>query len=70
MGSLVPHGDGDQWRFQIANDIDPDAPTTTGGSGLEGIARRIREAGGDAHSERDDDRFTLTVTLPRERSIA
>jgi two-component system sensor histidine kinase DesK len=61
------------WRYEIANDaavgIPVDAPESTGGSGLEGIARRAAEAGGDLRVLRDGDTFTVVVTVPAREEV-
>lgn len=55
-----------RWRFEISNDA-PDAhlvPSADGtGSGLDGIRRRITEAGGTLDITSGDD-FVVTVTVP------
>ena len=35
------------------------------GAGLEGIARRAADAGGELDVRRDGDEFSVTVTVPR-----
>ncbi|MDN3026406.1 histidine kinase [Streptomyces sp. S.PB5] len=67
---------GDRARLRIANDGaepapgTPGAPGTTGtadGTGLRGLAERLRDAGGELTWERaDGDRFVVTATLPVE----
>lgn len=61
------------WRYEIANDVAdapmPGAPRSTdggtgGGTGLEGLARRAAEVGGDLEILRESDTFTVVVTVP------
>jgi two-component system sensor histidine kinase DesK len=66
------------WRYEIVNDQGTatgamtDAITETmpgsqgkaGGSGLEGIARRVEDAGGIVDVRREPHQFTLVVTVP------
>lgn len=49
------------WRYEISNDA-PHAAAGDG-SGLDGIRRRIAEAGGALDVQRGDE-FTVTVTVP------
>jgi two-component system sensor histidine kinase DesK len=56
---------GDQARLRISNDRSHGPPATTDGTGLLGLAERLRDAGGELTWERaDGDRFTVTATLP------
>lgn len=55
---------GDSWRYEISNDRVADADTGPDGAGLEGIERRIGEAGGTVEIRRGDDEFTVIVTVP------
>ncbi|EWS81359.1 histidine kinase [Brachybacterium phenoliresistens] len=58
------------WRYEIANDLVADAPADPAdgvidrGTGLEGIGRRVAEAGGTLAVRRDGGAFTVTVTVP------
>ncbi|MEU8359966.1 histidine kinase [Nonomuraea sp. NPDC048882] len=55
------------WRYEISNDVADSAPESTGGgSGLEGLARRAAEAGGDLVARREGETFTVVVTVPAE----
>lgn len=56
----VPEG----WRYEVANDVDADAAGEPVGSGLDGVRRRIAEAGGtlEIHDEGGD--FAVVVTVP------
>ncbi len=54
----------DAWRYEIANDAVPGAEESADGSGLEGIGRRIAEAGGTLEVRRGGDEFTVVVTVP------
>lgn len=53
----------DGWRYEIANDPGT-GPATPDGSGLDGIERRVAEAGGAVAVRRDPQEFSLTVTIP------
>lgn len=53
------------WRYEIVNDA-PHAGTGGVGSGLDGIRRRIAEAGGTLDIRRGDE-FAVVVTVPDER---
>lgn len=55
---------GDAWRYAIVNDAASD-PVAGDGAGLEGIARRAADAGGELDVRRDGDEFSVTVTVPR-----
>jgi two-component system sensor histidine kinase DesK len=53
------------WRYEISNDAGAGAPESAGGgAGLEGLARRAAEAGGDLEVRRDGEMFTVVVTVP------
>ncbi|MFI7452869.1 sensor histidine kinase [Nonomuraea sp. NPDC049714] len=55
------------WRYEISNDVADSAPESTGGgAGLEGLARRAAGAGGDLEARREDETFTVVVTVPGE----
>ncbi len=55
------------WRYEISNDVADSAPESTGGgSGLDGLARRAAEAGGDLVARREGETFTVVVTVPAE----
>lgn len=51
------------WRYEISNDAHPSVIDGTAGSGIDGIRRRIAEAGGTLEVRRGDD-FVVTVTVP------
>lgn len=55
---------GDAWRYEIANDSASDQPTADDGAGLDGIRRRVAEAGGGVDVHRGDGTFAVTVTVP------
>ena len=56
---------GDFWRYEITNDTDAAVPTPAReGTGLDGIARRAEEAGGELEIVRGESEFTVIVTVP------
>lgn len=67
---LVLDRTADAWRYEIANDADPAAPDGTGGSGLDGVRRRIGDAGGTFEQRRGADEFVVTVTVPARAEAA
>ncbi|MBN6190792.1 hypothetical protein JQN58_28430 [Aneurinibacillus sp. BA2021] len=60
----------DGWRYEIANGVPDgdggadDVEDGHGGSGLEGVRRRIADAGGTLDVRRDADEFVVVVTVP------
>lgn len=52
------------WRYEISNDRAGSVEKSSEGSGLEGIRRRITEAGGTVEIRRGDNDFTVVVTVP------
>lgn len=58
---------GDDWRYEISNDVASDAPIGRDGAGLEGIERRVAEAGGRLEVRHDKEDFTITVTIPAQQ---
>ena len=58
-------GDG-MWRYEIINDAAPaNGDGASGsGSGLDGIARRVAEAGGEVRVERERGEFRVIATVP------
>ncbi|MGC5221466.1 sensor histidine kinase [Micromonospora sp. DT81.3] len=60
--SLAP--DGDSWRYEISNDLTPGAVVNGDGSGLQGMERRVSEAGGRIEVLSDRERFSIVVTIP------
>lgn len=52
------------WRYEIANDVDAEGLATGDGSGLDGIRRRVEDAGGGLEVSRDGGTFTVGVTVP------
>nr|WP_314845094.1 histidine kinase [uncultured Microbacterium sp.] len=56
--------DGTGWRYEIANDRLADAGEERIGSGLDGVRRRIAEAGGTLDVQREDEDFVVIVTVP------
>lgn len=57
----------ESWRYEISNDRVAGVEDDRDGSGLEGIARRIGEAGGTLEVRRGDEEFTVIVTVPAGR---
>ncbi|PCE16437.1 histidine kinase [Microbacterium sp. SZ1] len=54
----------DGWRYEVVNDVDPDAPREHSGSGLDGVKRRLGEVGGTLEVREGDDEFAVIVTVP------
>jgi len=54
------------WRYEIVNDRTGGA-TDGDGSGLEGIGRRVAEAGGTLDVRRDAHEFAVVVSVPGEQ---
>lgn len=52
------------WRFEIVNDADPAAPGDRIGSGIDGVRRRITEAGGTLEIRETEGEFGVIVTVP------
>lgn len=61
---LVLERAGDGWRYEIANGLADGADDGHGGSGLEGVRRRIADAGGTLEVRREADEFVVVVTVP------
>jgi two-component system sensor histidine kinase DesK len=64
---LVLTRDPDVWRYEIANDVVTGAVVRSdgpGGSGLDGIRRRIEEAHGTLDVRAEADEFAVVVTVP------
>lgn len=59
--------DGSGWVFRAENRM-PDVDHSGEGTGLRGMAERVRAAGGDFAAESDGDRFTVTARVPGEAS--
>lgn len=58
------------WRFEVENDVDPSRPSvhdSTSGSGLEGLRRRITDAGGTFELENDGRRFKVNAVVPSRK---
>lgn len=56
----VPQG----WRYEVVNDVRADAVGEPVGSGLDGIRRRIAEAGGVLEVREEGGDFVVAVTVP------
>lgn len=56
--------DGAAWRYEIVNDALPDVVPSADGAGLEGIARRLDEAGGTLEVRRGGEEFAVVATVP------
>lgn len=58
----------DAWRYEIVNDAVADAAgrEASGGSGLEGVRRRIEEAHGSIDVRAGGDEFAVAVTVPSD----
>lgn len=54
------------WRYEVWNDVDPYAEREAVGSGLDGVRRRIAEAGGTIEVQDEGEDFTVIVTVPAE----
>lgn len=65
--SLV--GEPDGWRYEIENDA-MDAAPAQDGSGLEGISRRVDDAGGSVAIRRDGQSFAVIVRVPSTTGLA
>jgi two-component system sensor histidine kinase DesK len=61
---------GDDWRYEITNDVASHAVEAGDGAGLEGIARRVAEAGGRLEFGQGREGFAVTVTIPAEQAVA
>ncbi|MDY0910885.1 sensor histidine kinase [Microbacterium sp. CFBP9034] len=55
---------GDAWRYEISNDVAAHAVASSHGSGLDGVRRRIAEAGGRLEVRHTNEDFTVIVTIP------
>ena len=55
---------GDEWRYEVVNDVDPAAQREHTGSGLDGVKRRITEAGGTLEVRDEGGEFAVVVTVP------
>lgn len=56
---------GTAWRYEISNDAGTDT-TSADGSGLDGISRRVAEAGGSVQVQPARGEFSVVVTVPGE----
>ncbi|WP_053384784.1 sensor histidine kinase [Leucobacter celer] len=65
---------GSSWRYEISNHLAAEGPVggdaDEGGSGLEGIARRVAEAGGTVEVRRGKSEFAVVVTVPAGTAAA
>ncbi|WP_194421101.1 sensor histidine kinase [Microbacterium abyssi] len=65
--SLTRHGGA--WRYEIVNDAASDSSASdaagrSGSSGLDGVTRRVAEAGGEVRVDRGKSEFHVVVTVP------
>ena len=78
--NVLKHGGGDwarlslrreagAWRYEIVNDAASQPPAAGDGSGLEGIERRVAEAGGTAEVRREAGEFAVIVRVPLDPAI-
>jgi two-component system sensor histidine kinase DesK len=56
------------WRFEIVNDAETAAPGDRIGSGIDGVRRRITEAGGTLEIREAEGEFGVIVTVPARGS--
>lgn len=54
----------DGWRYEVANDVAAGVGGEPVGSGLDGVRRRISEAGGTLEIREDAGEFIVSVTVP------
>ena len=52
------------WRYEIVNDAASDSSPEGDGSGLDGVTRRVAEAGGEVRIERARGDFHVIATVP------
>jgi two-component system sensor histidine kinase DesK len=53
------------WRYEISNDVGPEAGATDAErSGIDGMRRRVREVDGSFDVRRDADEFVVTAIVP------
>ncbi|MCI1017256.1 sensor histidine kinase [Microbacterium sp. C5A9] len=52
------------WRFEVANDAERPTATDPSGSGIDGVRRRIAEAGGTLEVRDSEGEFAVIVTVP------
>lgn len=57
---------GGNWRYEVSNDVGNEPSVETVGSGLEGIARRVEEAGGTVEVRRGKQEFAVVILVPGE----
>ena len=60
--------DGAAWHYRIANDAAESAPRRDG-AGLEGIGRRVADAGGTLEVRRGGGEFSLEVSMPAREAV-
>ena len=56
--------EGAVWRYEISNDAPDGGETDAEGSGLDGLARRAGEAGGELEVHRDKSAFSVSIAVP------
>jgi len=62
----VPEG----WRYEVTNDVDAEAAGEPVGSGLDGVRRRITEAGGTLEIRDEGGDFAVVVTVPANDGVS
>jgi two-component system sensor histidine kinase DesK len=56
--------EGARWRYRISNDAPGDSETDAAGAGLDGLARRAGEAGGELEVHHDKGAFSVSISVP------
>lgn len=58
------------WRYEISNDSGPSHEAISEGSGLVGLARRAKDAGGAIEVHHEEGVFAVTMTVPEAGATA
>jgi two-component system sensor histidine kinase DesK len=61
--------EGASWRYRISNDAPGDSETDAAGAGLDGLARRAAEAGGELEVHHDKGAFSVSISVPVESTV-